>query len=1067
MSAGEAPRPHVRAFAARHAITLVAAALSLACAAATGTHLMQEREQALSRARTEATAAADALAVAGDGILRGLALDLAPLERIAARRAGGTEPLMEAIRQTMESVPLARGIAVLDADGATAAALGEEATIRRLERTAAAHRLQSLRSAWLQRPGDLVLPARSIDGSDGCVIAVALDLAVIERRLRDIAPAHAALSLHWSDPAGAEDPWGDARPAIADRIDGKAASSVAPPADAPQAPGPATMRRLGSQPLAVRVSIPEDAALAAWRRQALGSATVALAACLAMMLFAWLAHRRTLQSALQDSRLRDAVDSISDSWTLFDRDERLVLANAAFAEAASGLGVPPVPGESLESMLRRMALSGAVKAAVGRPEAWVAERIAELRGPPIGVEQQLKSGRRKLARHYRSAIGDLVITRTDITALVSAERALRDSEARFRDFARASGDWFWETDANLRYTLISPEFDVQYGLPARSFLGTPRGWRDRVPFWQEDGWDAHLAVLARREPFRGFRYRAMTAHGVRWLSQSGIPVFDADGRFAGYRGSCQDVTDVVALEERAREAGDLLRYSIETFDAALSISDPDDRLILTNARFRALNAATGGAIDLGKPYMEHVRWSLERGHYAIPQSEAQAWLDDRQRRRRQPEAHAELKRADGSWWLVHDHRLPNGCTVTLAIDVSERRAAQSQREELEARLKLSERLSLLGVVAGGVAHEINNVLTPILMFASVLKDRLPAGHFGRSDLDKIIQAAQRGRDIARTLRVQARQDRKPLGPVDLNHAVTEAAGLVEHSLRPGVRLLVSLSTSPCVVLGDATQLVQCLVNLIVNASDAMAASGGRIAISLAPLSVAAGGPRLLDPMAPGPAHSIIVEDTGSGMNEATLARASEPFFSTKPGDSNSGLGLSIVRDVMRGHGGSLAIASAPGKGTTVRLVLPRLEGPVPAVADNARPAATRAAEGQRVLVVDDDPLVLESLTMALRHGGFEAMGALSPGAAIDMAREHLGKIAAAVLDLAMPEMSGLALARRLRETMPSLPIVVVTGRRTASLTGEIAACGISSVLDKPVSPAQLVAAVLQLVTRVE
>lgn len=357
--------------------------------------------------------------------------------------------------------------------------------------------------------------------------------------------------------------------------------------------------------------------------------------------------------------------------------------------------------------------------------------------------------------------------------------------------------------------------------------------------------------------------------------------------------------------------------------------------------------------------------------------------------------------------------------VTLLVpeghDLTELKAA-------EAQLREAQKMETLGQLTGGVAHDFNNLLMAVLGNLALLKKRMPEDPRLARLVDGALQGAERGAALTQRLLAFARRQELRPEPVDLVQLVRGMQALMERSVGPGVDIVTELPEDLPAALADANQLELALLNLVVNARDAMP-GGGRIVVTasetLAPSPGAPSG------LTPGRYLRLGVRDTGSGMDGPTLARAAEPFFTTKGPGRGSGLGLSMVQGLAQQSGGGLALSSRLGAGTLAEVWLPRAGR----AAEAARPlilAEPARGEPRRVLVVDDDPLVVAGTAMMLDDLGHQPITAQSGAEALDMLDRGM-EVDLVLTDFAMPGMNGLELAERLRRDRPTLKLALATG----------------------------------------
>jgi CheY-like chemotaxis protein len=366
-------------------------------------------------------------------------------------------------------------------------------------------------------------------------------------------------------------------------------------------------------------------------------------------------------------------------------------------------------------------------------------------------------------------------------------------------------------------------------------------------------------------------------------------------------------------------------------------------------------------------------------------------------------------------------------------------------------------MEALGQLAGGIAHDFNNLLTAILGYASVLGEESQPGSATREAAETIGAAAARASDLTRQLLGFARPRPLTSVPFDAHRVAGDLSRLLARTLDARIRVETRLDAPRAVVIGDPGQLEQVLLNLAVNARDAMP-GGGVLRLESALVERDAAWTARHPGTAPGPHLAIAVADTGHGVSPDLHDRIFEPFFTTKEPGRGTGLGLAMVYGVARAHRGAVELESVPGRGARFTVSLPLAPpGVTPLEGDGAR-SAQPGGTG-RVLVVDDDAIPRGATAAMLASAGFDPVEASSGEDALRWLAAHPGEARAAVLDVAMPGMDGVACFEALRRLEPALPVVFVSGYARDGRAQALAAGGEAGFLAKPFDRGQLAAAV--------
>ncbi|MEK7705522.1 MAG: PAS domain S-box protein [Myxococcota bacterium] len=386
----------------------------------------------------------------------------------------------------------------------------------------------------------------------------------------------------------------------------------------------------------------------------------------------------------------------------------------------------------------------------------------------------------------------------------------------------------------------------------------------------------------------------------------------------------------------------------------------------------------------------------------------------------------------------------DGKVMIQAIDrdISDRKALERQRQDFEGRVRSSQTMEAVGQLAAGVTHDMNNTLGVILATASLLQRRMPSQDPRVELVNAVLLACQRGRELTQSLLDSTRRGALESQPVSVNRMATQTCSLLSRAISQNVALELSLAPSLPPALGDVGKMSQALMNVCINAVDAMEGRG-KLRVLTDIVSTGATYVRLR------------VVDDGPGMDEATLQRATEPFFTTKAPGKGTGLGLAMAHSVARELGGDLLLESRPDAGTTVTFLFPTAPSGIPAMADEPTVTVAAGRRDGHVLLIDDEMLIRWSGQQLLEELGFRVTVSDSGQAAVALLQEDPEAFALAILDVAMPEMSGPEVMLRLRAIAPRLPVLIATGLAPDARVRAMLAHGRSAYIAKPFDTAAL------------
>ncbi len=633
-----------------------------------------------------------------------------------------------------------------------------------------------------------------------------------------------------------------------------------------------------------------------------------------------------------------------------------------------------------------------------------------------------------------------------------AEMRLEESVERFRSIVEGAQAGYFRVDVQGAIAEVNPAFLLLHGMES---LEQARGrlFEDLVaPPDRARARGLILQSLGGRSVSSAELARDMGGGKMGWETLSLRPVQER-GQISGAEGFLIDTTDLRRAQNDYKGLFDAMQdaFALHQFDFDESGTPTVYRFLRVNRSFETL---------VGRKSDEIVGRSILDLFPGIPSNwitrYAEVVLTGQPVRFREYAPHL------AKWVEVVAFSPEKGRFGTIIQDVTESHQASIERANLEERLMQAEKMDAIGHLAGGVAHDFNNMLAGIMGYGDLLRRRIEDPQL-RKHADSIVVASQRAADLTAKLLAFARKGRIQTAGVDIHGVAIEVLGILERTIDKRIRIRKEFGAEHSVVRGDASQLQNALLNLAINARDAMP-EGGEFCISTANVDLDDDFCQSLQGTAsPGPHVEIHVRDTGVGMAEDVRRRIFEPFFTTKPAGKGTGMGLAAVWGTIVQHHGAILVRSIPGEGTEFTLWIP-VAVDAKAV-ETTREIEVASLEGRRILVVDDEELVRDATADTLRELGYAVDLAKGGEDAVMRVRDRPGWYDLVLLDMIMPRTGGAETFRMLRQFQPDLRILLVSGYSLSGEAQSLLDAGASGFLSKPWNAAQLSRAVAKALIR--
>ncbi|MGE5699732.1 MAG: PAS domain S-box protein [Deltaproteobacteria bacterium] len=544
------------------------------------------------------------------------------------------------------------------------------------------------------------------------------------------------------------------------------------------------------------------------------------------------------------------------------------------------------------------------------------------------------------------------------------------------------------------------------------------------------------------------QYRVLHKEGgVRWLEDRRQLVYDPDGKFAYVDGLLLDITDHKRSEEELRSTYEKLQAVVEASPLAILALDSEGKVRMWN---KAAERMTGWAEDeaIGTVLPIVPREKLGEFHAILARARGGEYLSGVEVRRQKKDGSP----IDISIWTspLRDRRGEVNAVMAVLADVTERRKMEEALRSSEEQLRQSQKMEAIGLLAGGIAHDFNNLLTAIRGYSDLLLQRLDSGSPLRRDVEEIRNAGERAASLTRQLLAFSRKQVLQPKVLDLNAVVAGMDNMLRRLIGEDIDLVAVLKPGLWNVRADPGQLEQVVMNLAVNARDAMP-RGGKLTIETANVELDDAYVRRHTVVSPGPYVMMAISDNGAGMNEETRNRLFEPFFTTKEKGKGTGLGLSTVYGIVKQSGGYIWAYSEIGMGTAFKVYIPRFGG-ASAETGKERGSASAPHGRETVLVVEDEAAVRALVRDILEGSGYTVLTASDGEDAQKVGRGHRAPIHLIVTDVVMPKMGGREAALSLAPHLPGVKVLYMSGYTNETIVRQGVLDPGIPFLEKPFTP---------------
>jgi PAS domain S-box-containing protein len=663
------------------------------------------------------------------------------------------------------------------------------------------------------------------------------------------------------------------------------------------------------------------------------------------------------------------------------------------------------------------------------------------------VEEDLQKARDELETRVQERTVELSKSNEELKKEIGerkkAEEDLRESREQLREITENIGDVFWMTDPDLtQVQYLSPSYERVWGRTCEGVYKNPLSWAEAIH--RDDRERVLTAVPEMKRGNYDETYRIIRPDGtIRWIHDRAVPVYNESGEVYRIAGIAEDITERKKAEEKIGEQAELLNKAQD----AIIVRDLEDHILFCNERTLRLYGLEGVVDepgDLNGKTINDLLYKQDSSHFAKAKKitlEKGEWSGELS----QTTKDGKEVVVESHWSLIRDNMGKPKSILAINTDVTGKRA-------LQAQFLRAQRVESIGTLAGGIAHDLNNVLHPITMALQLLRKRF-TDEKSQSWLDTLETSSLRGANLVKQVLSFARGLKGEHTILQIRHLILEIERILGETFPKSIQIDTEVPKDLWTVYGDPTQLHQVLMNLCLNARDAITGSG-RLSISAENIFIDENYARMNIDAKVGPYVVITVSDTGAGIPPGIMDRIFEPFFTTKEVGEGTGLGLSTAFGIVKTHGGFLHVYSEVGRGTRFRVYLPAIETTEVKRADEKRGELPRG-HGELILVVDDEASSREITRATLETQGYSVITANDGAEAVALYAQHREELGVVLMDMVMPIMDGPAAIRAVSQIDPQVKVIAVSGIKKNDKLAKVTGVDVCAFLTKPYTAEQL------------